>query len=248
MPKLFTVSPDFNMKHMSGWFIFNTWLQKSLGEAIHFEPYENFESQRQAIEAGSIDLIYANPYDASMLVREKGFVAVARPCGKADEALIAVRADSPVRAVEDLKPGARISTTDDPDVHMMCMIMIEPADLKRDNVALRSRDNYVIVAKDLIKGQADAGFFLAEMFGDLSEVIRKQLRVLVRSQIHVVHHMFLVAPHLAGRSTEITALLEGMGNAPAGRRILADIGIPGWERAEREDVEFMIDLMSTLVD
>jgi phosphonate transport system substrate-binding protein len=248
MPKLFTVSPDFNMKHMSGWFIFNTWLQKSLGEAIHFEPYENFESQRKAIDAGSIDFIYANPYDASKLVRENGFIAVARPLNKSDEALIAVREDNPVKSIEDLQPGVRISTTDDPDVHMMCMIMIEPADLKRDNVVLQSKDNYVVVAKDLLKGQADAGFFLAEMFTDLSEMIRKQLRVLVRSQIHVVHHMFLVAPHMASRSTELTTLLEGMGNNEAGQRILGDIGVPGWEHVENEDVEFMIDLMSTLVD
>jgi phosphonate transport system substrate-binding protein len=248
MPKLFTVSPDFNMKHMSGWFIFNTWLQKTLGEAIHFEPYEDFDTQRKAIDANLIDFIYANPYDASMLVREKGFIAVARPHNKPDEALIAVREDSPISAVEDLKPGARISTTDDPDVHMMCMIMIEPADLKRDNIQLQAKDNYVVVAKDLIKGQADAGFFLAETFTDLSDVVRKQLRVLVKSQIHVVHHMFLVAPHMVNRCAEFTSLLVGMGTSESGQRILADIGVSNWEAVDREDVEFMIDLMSTLVD
>lgn len=248
MPKQFTVSPDFNMKFMSGWFIFNTWLQKSLGEAIHFEPYENFQTQRLAIRDDKIDIIYANPYDASALVRDKGFLALARPRAKADEALIAVREDSPIRAIEDLKPGVRLSTTDDPDVHMMCMIMIEPADLNRDNVRIEIKENYVIVAKDLIKDQADAGFFLAETYADLSEVIRKQLRVIIRSQIHVVHHMFLVAPHMAERRDEITDLLCGMEKSPAGKATLADIGIAGWDRIDTEEVEFMIDLMSALVD
>lgn len=248
MPRLFTVSPDFNMKYMSGWFIFNTWLQKALGESIHFEPYEDFESQRQAIADGKVDIIYANPYDASMLVREKGFVAVARPRFKADEALIAVRDDSPAAAVEDLAPGSRIATTDDPDVHMMCMIMLEPADLDRGNIQVTAKDNYVLVARELLKGEADAGFFLAETFVDLSDMIRKQLRVLVKSQIHVVHHMFLVAPGLADKGAEIARLLTCQGESDAGKRILSDIGIPGWDPVESEDVEFMIDLMSTLVD
>jgi len=248
MTRLFTVSPDFNMKYMSGWFIFNTWLQKNLGESIHFEPYEDFDSQRKAIDADSIDIIYANPYDASMLVREKGFIAVARPRQKPDEAVIAVRDDSPVRGVEELKPGIRIATTDGPDVHMMCMIMLEPADLNRDNVELITKDNYVVVAKELLKSQAEVGFFLSETFDDLSEVIRKQLRVLVKSQIHVVHHMFLVSPRLAARSEEIARMLAAMDGNEAGRRILSDIGIPAWDPVDTEEVEFMIDLMSTLVD
>lgn len=246
--RIFTVSPDFNMKYMSGWFIFNTWLQKALGEAIHFEPYEDFESQRKAIESGTLDIIYANPYDASALVREKGFIALARPRNKADEALIAVQESSPIRQVEDLKPGTRIATTDDPDVHMMCMIMLEPADLDRNNVQFIHKDNYVVVARELLKNQADAGFFLAETFDDLSEVIRKQLRVLVKSQIHVVHHMFLVSPALASRAAEITRVLTAMNDTEAGQRLLADIGVPGWDAVDTEEVEFMIDLMSTLVD
>ena len=196
----------------------------------------------------SIDIIYANPYDASMLVREKGFIALARPRLKPDEAVIAVRDDSPARGVEDLKPGVRIATTDGPDVHMMCMIMLEPADLNRDNVELITKDNYVVVAKELLKSQAEVGFFLSETFDDLSEVIRKQLRVLVKSQIHVVHHMFLVSPRLAARSEEIARMLAAMDGNEAGRRILSDIGIPAWDPVDTEEVEFMIDLMSTLVD
>jgi len=133
-------------------------------------------------------------------------------------------------------------------VHMMCMIMLEPADLNRDNVELITKDNYVVVAKELLKSQAEVGFFLSETFDDLSEVIRKQLRVLVKSQIHVVHHMFLVSPRLAARSEEIARMLAAMDGNEAGRRILSDIGIPAWDPVDTEEVEFMIDLMSTLVD
>ncbi len=74
MSFMFTVSPDFTPDHLSGWYIFNTWLQRQSDIAIHLEMYNDFHSQREAIQNDSIDLIYANPFDAAMLVREKGFL------------------------------------------------------------------------------------------------------------------------------------------------------------------------------
>ena len=60
----------------------------------------------------------------------------------------------------------------------------------------------------------------------------------------------------------VTILYDAFGGAPGltedwgfatlieygGRRILSDIGIPAWDPVDTEEVEFMIDLMSTLVD
>ena len=76
-----TVSPDFSPDHIFGWYHFNTWLQQNLDTRIHLELYSDFESQREAILSDQIDLIYANPYDASMLVREKGFIELKKIVG-----------------------------------------------------------------------------------------------------------------------------------------------------------------------
>jgi len=244
----FTVSPDFNTRCLSGWFIFNTWLQKALDTPIHFEVHDDFESQRSAITAQQIDLIYANPYDAASLIRQYGFIPVALPEGRPDEAVIVARKDLGAAAIEDLSPGIRVASTDDPDVHMMGMIMLEPADLDSGNIELTRRDNYVLVAKDLLKGQADIGFFLAETFDELSATIQGQLQVLVRSQISVIQHMFLIAPAMKAHAPALQGLLTGMRDNDRERLILDDIGIPAWQAAEREDAEFMIDLMDTLVD
>ena len=163
-----TVSPDFAPDHIAGWYVFNTWLQRQLGVRIHLELYDDFDTQRKAIAADQVDLIYANPYDAAMLVREKGFVAVAAPVDRPDEAVIAVPAESAVQHVEDLRPGSRVAVTRDPDVNLIGMIMLEPADLKRDSVVLQQVNSYVLVAKQLLQGKADCGFFLKEAFDDLS--------------------------------------------------------------------------------
>lgn len=246
MPYTFTVSPDFAPDHMSGWFYFNTWMQRQLGIDMHLELYDSFEAQRSDIRAGKIDLIYANPYDAAMLVREMGFRALVRPLQRRDEAIIAVPAQSSVKTVEELAPGMRLATTGDPDVHTIGMIMLEPADLDASNINQREYDSYILIAKALLRGEADVGFFLRDGFLELSDLIRKQMRILVSSQISVVHHALLVGPELQSRFDEIQGKLLEMGETEKGAGVLESMGIQGWEPMSEEQTEFMIDLIDTL--
>ncbi|SEF78009.1 phosphate/phosphite/phosphonate ABC transporter substrate-binding protein [Marinobacterium lutimaris] len=246
MPFNFTVSPDFAPDHMSGWFYFNTWLQRNLGTDIHLELFDSFDAQRDAIKAGQVDLIYANPYDASMLVRELGFKAVARPAGKKDEAVIVVPANSQAEAVEDLEAGVRLATTDDPDVHTIGMIMLEPADLDASNISQKDYDTYILVAKALLRGEADVGFFLKQGFDELSDLIKKQMRVLVSSQISVVHHALLVGPQMQDCMAELKALVTQMHKDEKGIGVLESMGIKEFESMSTEQTEFMIDLIDTL--
>ncbi len=242
----FSVSPDFNPSHISGWYIFNTWLQRTINEDIHLELYDNFELQRKAIADDQLDLIYANPFDAALLVREKGFTPIACPSNQSDEAIIAVNNESTITTIEALNEGTRISSTDDPDVRMMCMIMLEPAGLGSHNTVLNQRDTYVLVAKDLLKGDADVGFFLEETYNDLSDFIRKDLRPLVRSQIQVIHHLLLAGPKLAHKRDEIAAVLLAMKDDSKGKGVLESLNFEQWNAVEQEETEFMIDLMDTL--
>lgn len=241
----FTVSPDFTPDHLSGWYIFNTWLQKQTGIAMHLEMYNDFQGQREAIQADNVDLIYANPFDAAMLVREKGFLPLVKAEGAADEALIVVNADNAIHDVADLEPGTRVAYTEDPDVRLMGMIMLEPGDLDNNIVPVLA-DNYVLVAKHLIKAEADVGIFLAEAYDDLSAMVKNQLKVLVRSQISVIHHALMIGPRLQDRREEIQSLLVEMSNDDKGRGVLQSLGFTAWQKVDEEEMEFMIDLMDTL--
>ncbi|MFN3881031.1 MAG: PhnD/SsuA/transferrin family substrate-binding protein [Nitrincola lacisaponensis] len=248
MPLNLTVSPDFAPDHISGWFYFNTYLQRQLGIPIHLELYDSFEKQRQDIREGKVDLIYANPYDASMLVRELGFKALMKPAHKADETVIAVSVSSPCGSVEDLQPGSVIATTDDPDVHTMGMIMLESADLDDSNIQVKTLKNYVLVAKTLLKGEADAGFFLKQAYDELSELIRSEMKPLVSSQIGVIHHVLLAGPAFQSHEDALISTLMSMADEEKGRNVLQNMGLVGWERMSEEDSEFMIDLIDTLID
>jgi len=244
-----TVSPDFTPDHIAGWYVFNTWLQRHLGTRIHLELYDDFTSQRQAIAADKVDLIYANPYDAAMLVREKGFSAIAAPINQPDEAVIAVAAGSAFHMVEDLQPGLRIVNTSDPDVNLIGMIMLEPADLNKDNTKTQQVNSYVLVAKNLLTGKADVGFFLKDAFDALSAVILRQLKVLVSSQISVVRHTLLIGPRCGAMKETLRSLLLSMAQPGSdGKGVLESLGLEGWEDQDQEATEFMIDLMDTLTE
>ena len=246
MPYQFTVSPDFLPTQQPGWHIFNTLLQKNLGVDMHLELYDSFESQRDAIKAGKVDLIYANPYDASILVREKGFLPLVKPKGKSDEAMVVVNTEHASQHIEDLQPGLRIASTADPDIQMMGMIMIEPADLNSENTTKKTCDTYVMVAKELLRGESDIGFFLSDAFNSLSGTIRNQLRPLVGSQIQVIHHTLMIGPELLNRQDDLLRMLVSMGNDAKNGDVLESIGLAGWDPMDLEEMEFMIDLVDTL--
>ncbi len=241
-----TVSPDFPPQHIAGWYIFNTWLQNELGIGIHLELYPDFASQREAILHDQVDLVYANPYDAAMLIRQKGFQVIARPQGKVDEALIAARVDAPFQEVEDLPAGLRLAATIDPAVYLLGMMMLEPAELDESNLQIQRVESYPVAAKLLIQGQADIAFFLKEAFEDLSNLTRRELKVLVESQIGDLFHTFLVGPRLASRSEDFRQALLHMAQSPKGPGVLEALGIAGWDPVTPEEAEFMINLIEAL--
>ncbi|WP_456444513.1 phosphate/phosphite/phosphonate ABC transporter substrate-binding protein [Thiolapillus sp.] len=245
MPYQFTVSPDFGPDQLANWHIFNTWLQRQLAIDIHFETFGSFDAQRQAISEGKVDIIYANPYDASFLVREKGFVAVASP-HHSDETTVAVPADSPVDSIESLEAGCRIAQTDDPDISMMGMILLEPADLHSGNTKTLVQDSYIQVAKALIQNNADVGFFLSDAYEGLSNLVKSQLKPLVSSDIQIVSHALLLGPPLLDRREELQDRLQAMSEQPQGKNLLDSLGFKDWKPVDEEEMEFMIDLIDAL--
>ena len=243
----FTVSPSFPNERISDWYIFNTWMQRHLGLPVHLELHDSFGAQRAAIAAGRVDMIHANPFDASLLVREHGFRALARPEAPPDEMVVLVSADSPVQAIPDLAAGCRLACADDPCVNTIGRILLEPAGLDEASTVTLPRETYIQVAKALLRGEAEVGFMPVEAFDALSPLVRRDLRVLVISQIQVIRHIFLVGPALQAHAEKISGLLLSMHESDKGRDLLAALGAQRWHAVDQEEVEFMIDIISTLI-
>ena len=243
------IAPDFAPDRFAGWHMLNTLLQKRTGQAIHLLTPASAAEQAQLIADGKADVVYANPFDASVMVREQGFRAFARPVGKSDEMVIATGAGSPANVVEDLKPGCRIALTDNRDVKLIGLRLLEPADLTEADIQWQMVDNDQAAARLAMKGEVDASFFLAEAYHSLSRLTKSQLKTLIESRLADITHVLLAREGVAEHVPALRDALTGMAGSPDGQVVLDELGIPkGFEPMSDEDVEFMLDLIETLLD
>jgi phosphonate transport system substrate-binding protein len=246
----FAISPDVHARDLTNWFLLNTRIQRITGQAFRATIYDDFSDLHRAYDSAGVDLVFANAADTARLVRDAGFTPVARPAGVSDEAAVVVADGSPLQGLADLVSRAGqlgVAATDAPDVERICRILLEPADLDPQKITLSVKRNYVLVAKAVLTGQAEAGFFLRAAYDGLSQVTRRDLRLLISSQIYVVTHSLLVSPALAHLREPIMAGLAAMTLNPADQDLLAGLGAPhGWQPMSWDDVHFMIDLMDTL--
>jgi phosphonate transport system substrate-binding protein len=163
--------------------------------------------------------------------------------------VIATGANAAVRRVEDLKPGCRIALTDNKDVRLIGLRLLEPADITEATVQWVPVDSYQAAARLAIKGEVDAAFFLADAFASLTRMTRAQLHVLVESRISDISHVVLAHPRMAARLPRIQQALLGLGSEVGDGDVLDALGLPsGFQAMTHEEAEFMIDLMDTLLD
>jgi phosphonate transport system substrate-binding protein len=245
----FLIAPDFAPEHFGGWHMLNTALQRRSGIGLHLVTPADAAEQSALVAAGRADLVYANPFDATDLIRQQGYVPFARPTRHFDEMVIATRLASSANRVEDLQPGLRIALTNNRDVRLIGLRLLEPADITEADVQWVPVDNYQAAARLALSGEVDAAFFLAQAYATMSRITRGQLKVLVQSAIHDISHVLIAHPRMAAELPAISQALLALGADETGREILGALGMPdGFSDMTQEDAEFMIDLMDTLLD
>ena len=125
----FLIAPDFSPERFAGWHMLNTLLQRRSGLKLHWLTPASPPEQAALLAGGNVDLVHANPFDAADLIRHQGYVPFARPSGRFDEMVIATRLQSGLQKLEDIRPGSRIALTDNKDVKLIGLRLLEPADL-----------------------------------------------------------------------------------------------------------------------
>ncbi len=243
------IAPDFPPQSFSGWYMLSTLLQWRSRIGLHLLMPSTPAEQTMLLAEDTVDLIYANPFDAATLVRTHGYRAFARPVGKSNEMVIATAASSPLNSVEDLRSTHRISLTNNHDVKLIGLRLLEPADLTEDSIEWLPADTYQAVARHILSGQADAGFFLASAYHAFSRLTLDRMKPLVESRLRDISHVLLAHPRVGDSLPPIRDALLGIGSGDGDRDVLDALGLPdGFEPMGEEDVEFMIDLMDTLLD
>ena len=242
------IAPDFSPERFAGWHMFNTLIQKRANLNMHLNIPTSHAEQETIISEGDIQVIYANPFDAATLIREHGYHAVARPIGKSDEMVIAAAANSDINSLDDIKAGATIAMADNRDVKLIGLRLLEAVDIEDNDLNWSVTETYQAAARQVIKGEAQAAFFLAEIFHSFSRLTKAQLSVLIESDLADISHVLLIKDGFPDTDILMDAILN-LHNDDDGKEALTELGMPqGFEAMNEEDAEFMIDLMQTLLD
>lgn len=245
----FVIAPDFPPERFTGWHMFNTLLQRKINTDVHLYTPADHEEQTALLELGKIGLIYANPFDATELVREKGFLPVVKPINKFDEMVIATHLETDYQHSDDLPKGCSILVTDSRDVRLIGLRLLESAPLLEDEIEWKHASTYQAAARRLIEGEADAAFFLASAYYEFSPSTQKKMRPLMESRLNELSHVVLLRPDLLFHLTAVKRAFMDMKNDANAQSILEDLGLnEGFEDLTMEEAEFMIDLMETLQD
>ena len=248
MPNLL-IAPDFPPEHFGGWHIFNTTLQRDTDNNIHLLTPHSAEEQQQMLEQNQVDIIYANPFDAASLIRDKNFLPVVKPVKNPDEMVIAAGSASGLAKLTDLKKGMKIAITNNRDVKLIGLRLLEAANLTEADLEWVEVPSFQAVARHAIQGKADAAFFVASSFHSLSEMTKNQMAVLIESHITDITHVILMHPEQSEFLPTVRQSIINMKDTDAGRRVLSELNMPdGFEELTEEETEFMIDLMETLLD
>ncbi|WP_201528086.1 phosphate/phosphite/phosphonate ABC transporter substrate-binding protein [Psychrobacter frigidicola] len=242
------IAPDFSPERFAGWHMFNTLIQKRAELNMHLNTPTSHAEQQELLNTGDIHVIYANPFDAAALIREQGYRAIARPIGKSDEMVIAASVNSDINSLEDLTRGATVAMANNRDVKLIGLRLLEAVDLEEADLNWEVTETYQAAARQVIKGDAQAAFFLSEIFHSFSRLTKTQLTVLIESDLADISHVLLIKNDLANGPALTDAILN-FHNDDDGKEALTELGMPqGFEAMSEEDAEFMLDLMETLMD
>jgi hypothetical protein len=96
----------------------------------------------------------------------------------------------------------------------------------------------------LLKGQADVLFMLTETYRGLSGLTKKMLRELDQSETGFAFPLFCVAPHCQELSNALIDVLLDMSRDIQGQQVLTDLGLDGWIKPNKEEIQMLTTLFS----
>lgn len=237
---LFSVCPHDTTKNLAGWLLVNTYLQQRLDSPIHFEPYDNFVQERNAVLEGKYDLVYANPYSAGVFRDKLGFIPVARPVGVFDETIVVARAGA---GIPKSRPVKVASATDKLIVHNLGLGVLKDSGIAPDQCEFQFTTTHLLAAQAVMHEKADIGFVFNETWNSLNETSRKLLEVVGQTKNGAAYHCFCISPSWAGKREQLQSILCGMKDDPKGKRVLDELGFSGFEALEANALDSLVALM-----
>lgn len=235
-----SVCPHDTAKNAVEWFQFNTYLQRQLGCAIHFEPKDSFILEQTAVLSGGFHITYANPLSACTYIQELEFIPVAKPVNLYDETILVGRKGI---GFPEKRPLAIRSASGEMITHTLGLSLLDKLKVPRSDCEFKFVDTHLKSLHAILKGEADLAFVFNDTWNNISESARKELEVIAETDDRIAFHCLLIAPEWAGRKEEIQNILVNMKNDSKGKLILVSLDLEGFEPL----TEDAMDTLQTLL-
>lgn len=219
-------------QQLTGWYLLNTYLQRRMKKAIHFEQ------SLDTPNGSTTDILFAKPFEACSMIKQYGFIPVMRPVGEADEVVILTRADD-TRDLNEYE-GAIVGTAAEGSfVYLLGRFLCDESGSDSSKFTFDFAGNEIKALQSLIRKKCDLLFMLKKTYEGLSSFSRSNVRKLDESQTDFACHLFCVAPHLKEETTTLIDVLMDMERDEQGQQILQDIQIQGWTKPEGGELQML---------
>lgn len=219
-------------QQLTGWYLLNTYLQRRMKKAIHFEQSVDVPN------SNSTDLLFAKPFEACQMIKNHGFIPVMRPIAEADEVVILTRADETF-SLKDYE-GTSVSTaTEGSFVYLLGRFLCDESGIDSSKFTYEFAGNEIKALQLLIRKKCNLLFMLKKTYEGLSSFSRNSVRKLDESVTDFACHLFCVAPHLKEEGAMLASILKEMEHDEHGSPILKDIQVQGWIKPEEGELQML---------
>lgn len=221
-------------QQLSGWYMFNTYLQRKLERAIHLEQPKLGEDLKDL----STDILFSKPFDACALIQRRGFVPLARPSSEADEVVILMREDDDRKLAEIKQPNV-VTATQNSFVYILGRSLCDENEMDSESFKYTFAGNEIKALQMLLRKQADVLFILKKTYDGLSSFARGSTRKIDESETNFAFHLFCAAPYLNDISASFQDVLLNMQDDEQGQQVLKDIDIESWCKPEEGELQML---------
>jgi ABC-type phosphate/phosphonate transport system substrate-binding protein len=183
-------------------------------------------------------LLFAKPFEACLMMKQYGFIPLARPIADADEVVILTRSDD-TRSLSDYEGVSVGTATKDSFVYLLGRFLCDENGLDSAKFVFDFSGNEIKALQTLIRKKCDLVFMLKKTYEGLSSFSKNNVRKLDESQTDFACHFFCVAPHLQEQGEALVEVLLEMAQEEQGEKILQDIQIQGWTRPEEGELKML---------
>ncbi|MCF7971822.1 MAG: PhnD/SsuA/transferrin family substrate-binding protein [Methylococcaceae bacterium] len=233
----FAVSLQSNQQ-LTGWYFFNTFLQRRLEKAISVDV--NQSGQISDLQDNA--LVFAKPFDACVLIKEHHFIPVARPINDTDEVSIIVSKSNAEKNITDFSGASVVTAMQANFVYLLGRFMCDECELDSSQLQYTYTGNEIKALQMLLKGEADMLFMLKKNYHELSRLSREQTYLLDESETAMAYHMLLVAPEHKDLRQPLIDTLCHLHEDEKGLQVLSDLGMSGWCKPEPDELDMLLIL------